>query len=348
MITTKNKATYELQPTAKVFLADLEAQINKAKVSVWAQFYTFEADDAGTPIAHALINAAERGVKVHLIIDHSINLMHNDYYLHVPRLNRALQNRIVTEWRATKELIKTMQAAGVNVKMTSPLGLFRQKVLYRDHKKLVAIDSEQGGLCYVGGINPSDHNASWNDFMVKMTGSMVKLVLKDLECTWKGASQAGIKSYGDGLFITDSLHSPQIIPHALTLINTAHTRIIVESAYLWGKNLQVALQSAARRGVDVSVIVPAKNNKKLFILKKPTLRKLAMAGAQVYLYDGHGGMTHTKALLVDSTAMFGSNNFSEFLSGKINEANISTKNAQLVSQLERFLKKDISKSIRLA
>ncbi len=97
----------------------------------------------------------------------------------------------------------------------------------------------------------------------------------------------------------------------------------------------------------MSIIVPAKNNKQLFVLKKTALRKLANAGAHVYMYNNHGGMTHTKALLADSTAMFGSNNFSEFLSGKISEANIATKNAQLVSQLERFLKKDIAKSIKL-
>ena len=67
----------------------------------------------------------------------------------------------------------------------------------------------------------------------------------------------------------------------------------------------------------MSIIVPAKNNKRLFILTKKALAKLTNAGAQIYMYTDHGGMTHTKALLVDSTAMFGSNNFSEFLSGKI-------------------------------
>lgn len=343
----KRKVTYNLQPDAQTFLSDFKAEIDRAEVSVWAQFYTFEADKAGLPIARALINAAARGLKVHLLIDHSINLLHNDYYLHVPRLNRKLQNSIVNEWRDTKKLIRTMQASGVEVKMTNPLGLFRQRAFRRDHKKLVAIDAETGnGIAYVGGINPSDHNASWNDFMVKMRGDITMFVYKELIRTWNDNSKGGIKNYGDGQFITDVRGEAHIIPHAIKLINKAKRRVIIESAYLWGKNLQTALQRAARRGVEVSVILPLKNNKRVFILTASAIKKLVDAGAHVYKYQDHGGMTHAKALLVDSTAMFGSNNYSEFLSGKINEANIATKNAQLVKQLERFLKNDMAKSLK--
>ncbi len=344
--TTARKADFKLQPNAQVFFKDLTSEINKAQSSIWAQFYTFEADDAGLPIANALMAAVARGVKVYLMIDHSINLLHNDRYLHLPRLNRRLQNNIVGEWRETKMLIKKMSAAGIQVKMLNPLGKLRQKAFYRDHKKLVAIDTDQGGVCYVGGINPSDHNASWNDFMVKMHGDITVFVQKELTRTWQGKANPGVKNFGEGQFITDTRGHAHIIPYAIKLIDGARHRVVVESAYLWGKNLQAALKRAAMRGVDVSIIVPAKNNKRLFILTKRALKKLASAGIHVYLYADHQGMTHTKALLVDSTALFGSNNFSELLSGKISEANIATKNVQLVKQLERFLKNDISKSVR--
>jgi cardiolipin synthase len=282
------------------------------------------------------------------MIDHSINLLHNDYYLHVPRLNRKLQNNIVREWRSTKQLIKTMQSAGVQIKMLNPLGLFRQKAFYRDHKKLVAIDAENPalGTCYAGGINPSDHNASWNDFMVKMHGDITEFVYKELIRTWRGKSNAGIKKYADGDFITDARGEPYVIPYALQLIKKAKHRIVIESAYLWGKNLHSALVEAAERGVEVTVIVPGRNNKRVFILTKTALNKLSDSGAQVYMYQDHGGMTHAKAMLVDNTALFGSNNFSELLSGKISEANVSTKNVQLVRQLERFLKNDIARSVK--
>jgi cardiolipin synthase len=343
-------ASYKLIAGGKEFFNDLKDQIDKARVSVWLQFYTFEADDAGLPIAQALMNAATRGVDVYLMVDSSIHLQHNDYFLHVPRLNRRLQNSIVREWRATKRLLKTMKAAGVNVKMLSPIGLFRQKAFYRDHKKLVVIDAEakSKAICYVGGINPSDHNESWNDFMVKMHGNVSQLVHKDLACTWQGKNSSGVQKYGDGLFITDARNDAHIIPYATKLIANAKKRVVVESAYLWGKDIMAALITAAKNGVHVEVIVPFKNNRRVFVLNGKHLKVLSQAGANVYRYQGHGGMTHTKALLADSTALFGSNNFSEFLSGKITEANIATKNAQLVSQLERFLKSDIRKSTKLS
>lgn len=340
---TTKRDTFTLQPNAKVFLADLTAEIKKAKHSFEAQFYTFEADKTGLPIAQALMEAHERGVKVRLMVDHYINLSHNDNYIHAPRLNRALQRSIVNEWRATNTLLNAMRAQGIGIKMTNPLGFMQRKMLRRDHKKLVVIDEKVG---YIGGINLSDHNAAWNDFMVKVSGSAVPLMRQELERTWRGVSLAHTTRFNDGVFVTDARGEPRIIPLACELIQNAKHKVIIESPYLWGAFLTNALTAAAKRGVDVSIIVPLKNNWPVFVPTTRSLGKLIGAGVHVYRFKQSGGMTHAKALLVDNTVLFGSNNFNEFLSGKISEANIATQNKTLVGQVETFLKKDIAKSVR--
>lgn len=338
---TTNKDIFTLQPNAEVFFADLLDEIKKAKHSFAAQFYTFEADTTGLPIAKALMDAYARGVKVRFMVDHYINLSHSDYVIKQPRFNRQLQRDIMAEWRATNQLLDTMRARGIGIKMTNPLGFLQRNMLHRDHKKLVVIDEKIG---YIGGINIADHHMVWNDFMVKTSGEIVKLIQAELDHTWHGNSKAHSTNFNGGTFITDIRGDARILPFACSLIAKATQKVIVESPYLWGSGIYSALEKAAERGVKVSVIVPLNVNWPVFVPTTRLLNRLVRAGVQVYRFKEGGGMTHAKALIVDDTALFGSSNFNEFLSGKISEANVVTKDISFVKQLEAFLTNDMVKS----
>jgi len=343
------KTSYQLLPNTYVFLDDLEKKIKKAKSCIDLQFLTFEADAIGKRVADYLFEAKLRGIQIRFIIDHFIDLFHNDYYIHRPRLNRKLQRTITNEWNNTKKLISLMAKKGVEIKRTNPLGFLRRRAFHRNHKKIVTIDSNipKQAIAYVGGSNLSEHNASWNDFMVKMKGDMIPVLQNDFNATWKDKGVNGRIEYSDGVVMTDSpIGNHEIMPFVLNLINNSKKRVVIESPYLRGKNIWKSLIEASRHGVDVRIIVPLHNNhKRLGAPTNRSLKKLIKNGIQVYRFKENGGMTHAKALLVDNVAMFGSSNLSESLAKRLCEVSISTHNKSMVKQMQEKLYEDMKMSV---
>lgn len=342
------KTSYKLFPDTYAFLDNLEKEIKKAKSRIDLQFFTFEADAIGKRVADLLFKAKLRGIQVRFIIDHFIDLSHNDYYLHIPRLNRSLQRTITKEWKDTKKLISLMVKKGIEIKRTNPLGFLRRRALQRNHKKIVAIDSNipKQAIAYVGGSNLSEHNAAWNDFMVGMRGDMIPVLQNDFDATWKNKNVNSRIEYSDGVVLIDSPNGEhEIMPFAINLINNAKKRVIIESPYLRGKHIWESLIEACRHGIDVQIIVPFRNNKRLTAPTGRSLKKLLKNGVKVFRFKKNKGMTHAKALLVDDIAMFGSSNFNEFLAKRLCEINIATRNKNMVKQMQDKLHEDMEMSV---
>jgi len=342
------KTLYKLLPNTYVFLDNLEKAIKEAKSSIDLQFFTFEADAVGKRVVDLLFKARLRGIQIRFIIDHYIDLSHNDYYLHIPRLNRKLQGAIAGEWRDTKKLISLMVKKGIEIKRTNPLGFLRRKAFQRNHKKIVTIDSNlpKRAIAYVGGSNLSEHNASWNDFMVGMKGDMVPVLQNDFDATWDNKNINGRIEYSDGIVLTDSPNgNHEIMPFVINLINNSKKRVVIESPYLRGKHIWESLINASAHGIDVRIIVPLHNNHKRFTAPSGrSLKKLLKNGVQVYRFKENKGMTHAKALLVDDVTVFGSSNFNEFLAKRLCEINIATRNKSMVKQMEKKLREDMEMS----
>lgn len=340
--------SYKLLPDTYIFLDDLEKEIKKAKSRIDLQFFTFEADAIGNRVAKCLFEAKLRGIKIRFIVDHFIDLFHNDYFIHRPRLNRVLQRIITGEWKNTKKLLSLMAERGIEVKRTNPLGFLRRRALHRNHKKLVIIDSDspKQAKAYIGGCNLSEHNAAWNDFMVKMQGDMIPVLQRDFNATWKDKNVNGKTKYSDGIVLTDSPgRKHEIMPFVIDLINNSKKRVIVESPYLRGKHILENLIETSRHGIDVSIIIPLHNNhKKLGAPSGRSLKKLIKNGVRVYRFKENKGMTHAKALLVDNIAMFGSSNLSESLAKRLCEIGIATNNKSMVRQMEIKLHEDMKMS----
>lgn len=341
------KSSYKLLCDTEAFLTSLEDEISRAKSTIDLQFYSFEADTIGKRAVEALFKARSRGIHVRFIIDHFSDLSHNDRYIRKPRLNRSLRRSIISEWQETKKLIARMKEEGIEIKRTNPLGFLFRKALIRDHKKIVVIDSNifSKAVAYIGGINLCEHNALWNDFMVRMRGDMIPIIQADFNSTWEDKNKEGaVSKYSDGVVLTDARKSARIMPYLRDLIDTAKKFVIMESPYLYGKEIKQCLINAAQRGVDVSVIVPLHNNKKFFAPSGKFLKHLIEYGVHIYQFEANKGMTHAKALLVDDLAVFGSSNYNGFLSGRTNEINIVTENKDMLKQLKEKLDQDIKSS----
>lgn len=331
---------YALCEGAPAFVASLRDEVARGRVSLFAQFMTFEGDASGEEFAEMLLERARAGVDVRLLLDHYVDVIANDILpIHIGR-RRELQ----AERSSTSTLLRRLEAGGVQVQRTAPPGVLWRYLLHRNHKKMVVID---GAVAFVGGINVSDHNYAWNDFMVKVSGPLAADMAADFTSTWDGTTIELARASPDADFVLNhSPGRPSISEEVARLVEAATTSIAIESPSLLGGELEDLLVAAACRGVAVTVVAPARHNRTIFrVWARATTDRLVRAGATVHGYRGSGGMTHAKLLIVDDrAATFGSFNFFELEAITQKELNVFTRDPALVRELRRLLDRDIAAS----
>lgn len=105
--------------------------IRRAKKSIEVEYFCYNTDLASKIFTHELIKAAERGVKVRLLIDKAINVFVFDEYY-------------------ARELI----SRGIELRYFNNASIFNfTKVIYRNHRKLLLVD---GTEAITGGRNMGD------------------------------------------------------------------------------------------------------------------------------------------------------------------------------------------------
>lgn len=344
---TSNRTTYKVFADAGLFLRDLTCEIENARAGVDLQFFSFDGDYAGRVVAASLLRAVSKGIPTRLTVDGFIDFCQSDRFIPQPRIDLALQRRLMEERREAHRILEELQREGVEVKLINPLGLLCSNIFRRDHKKLAVIrhPDPAKSIAYVGGINLNEHETHWNAFAVKMKGDVIPIIQEVFNSGREERSISGIFPYSDGSVLVDARGGSIINPMAVRLMNEASQRIVLESPYFRGKEIETALANAVERHVDVSVIIPAKNHKRLFVPTTPwkTLW-LVKNGIRVFSYQGGTGMTHAKVLLVDDTVLAGSSNFSGPLAGRVGETDILSSNRILVSQVQEMFRRDMGDS----
>jgi cardiolipin synthase len=192
--------------------------------------------------------------------------------------------------------------AGVRVRLTNPVGSLFVHYAARNHKKLIVADE----VAYIGGINFSDHNFAWHDFMLRLEGEAAARVLaQDFEATFEGVRRPRREDIGDlRLYCLDGRGNHQGFDDIIALIEAAKREITVISPYLTFPFTD-ALARVAQRGVTVTLITPLANNKP--VVRRYLLTAAARAGFDVRLLPK---MTHLKGLLIDNERLVvGSSNF---------------------------------------
>jgi len=271
----------------QAFHIDLFEKIEKAKKHIELQFMTFEGDAVGWRLAHLLKKKVAQGVRVRVIIDYCSDFRARDAFAHRP-----------SRWpriRETKRMIVAMRQGGVKVRRTNPPGFLYVKFMVRNHKKLAIIDD----ACYLGGINISEHNFEWHDFMVRLNGRATALALADFEATWQEK-----ENYSRGNFIVEKDLGTAI----RNLISSARSEIVLSSTYFLDLVTARMLARKAEQGVKVTVLTVRRNNLIFLRLVTPYLfRILLRSGVEIYYYDR---FSHAKYLIIDrQKVLFGSSNF---------------------------------------
>jgi cardiolipin synthase len=231
------------------------AAIRAARREIHLEVYIFETDEVGREFLGALMERAHAGVEVRLLVDGV-----GSY---------GLEDAVGAE----------LAAAGVQLAVFGRLGKrwSLRRWLRRDHRKLLLVDGARG---FVGGLNvgleyaPRERGgAGWRDTHVELRGP----ALADLEAmfrvSWRRAGGAPYAPRpvddrevpgGEWALALGRDHRGrrnEIRRHLLHAMRKASSRIWVASAYFVPEPaIRRALRGAARRGVDVRVIVPAESD----------------------------------------------------------------------------------------
>lgn len=326
----------ELLVDFKEFWPRLCADLQTARKSVFVQTFAFEGDSVGKDLAAALLNSPAEEKRI--LADSFTRVVLSDRFRYWPA--NYFDGGLNGEARETAAMISRLKSTGVEIRYTNPYGVRPRKLLSRNHKKLIVIDEQ---VAYVGGINFSEHNASWHDMMVRIEDSeAVRFLRRDFLETWNGRDRGHQEKFDDLEIISaDGRNNRAAFQRVVDLIDSAQRSIFVESPYITFPFYE-RLRAATRRDVTVTIITPAANNWRLFA----NYARLESARSEIDLRLFKGGMSHLKAMLIDDEYLIaGSSNF-DYLSYRIHQELIAVITAPeaIADFRERVILSDLANS----
>lgn len=321
----------------------LDHIIGESKEVLHVQTYIFDADKTGTRVLESLKNAVKRGVQVYLL---------SDAYGSFP---------------FPSELSKEVTAAGIHFRLFSPLfsnesGYFGRRL----HHKIVVADKK---MAMIGGINIADKYSYgsadeqvWLDYALFMKGEICEYL--HLLCeqvyhkkrsklvSWEknkqvntGSDSAPLLRFrrNDWIKGKNEIHQSYI-----AAVSEAKNSItIVASYFLPGNHFRRILRSAAKRGVEIKIILAGKSDVSSVRLAQNYLYDFYLSNT-IQLFEWRNSVLHGKAMLVDkSWATIGSYNLN-FLSHYISiELNADVIDQNLAHQFSEHLEDILKKSCQV-
>ncbi len=313
---------------------DMISAIEGARRQVLFETYIWKGDAAGERFKRALSDAADRGVEVYCIYDGFANLVVS------PGFKRFPPN--------LKVLRYPLYSAG--------LRFFDVRRYGRDHRKILVVDDHVG---FVGGYNiGSAYETEWRDTHVRITGPGVWDLKRAFADFWNLNRRRRIRASERPLLLeTASTWEPKIrvqrnVPRLwmfpirtmyIEAINRASRNVWLTTAYfIPDQDFVDAMTAAARRGVDVRLLIPLKSNHIVADwISRGYFSQLLDAGVKILRFKG--AMVHAKTATVDGTwSTVGTANIDRLsLSGNY-EINVEFIDPGLAADLEKIFITDES------
>ncbi|MDX6404811.1 MAG: cardiolipin synthase [Blastocatellia bacterium] len=291
------------------FWKRLSEDIASAQRSVFVQTFAFEGDAVGKKLSSALLSSTAKDKRV--LADSFTRVVLSDRFRYSPA--NFFDEELRHEARETAAMMSELRGEGVGIRFTNPYGFSPRRILSRNHKKLIVLDDQ---TAYIGGINFSEHNASWHDMMLRIEDETVARFLReDFLATWDGRDRVAQRQFeGLEIFTADGRANRAEFQRVLDLIDGAQQSIFVESPYITFPFYD-RLRAATRRGIAVKIVTPEQNNWRFFA----NYARLESARSEIDLRLFQGGMSHLKAMLIDGEHLIaGSSNF-DYLSYRIHQ-----------------------------
>lgn len=351
-LTLGNQVTL-LQDGAATYAA-MFAAIRKARDHINLESYIIEDDAMGQQFADLLLEQQGRGVQVNVIYDS------------------------VGAFNTPKAFFERLTSGGVAVLEFNPINPLSAKAQWlvnnRDHRKLLVVD---GQTAFIGGINISSVYASgsatrprgkatgniaaWRDTDLQVEGPVVGELQKLFIETWekqRGKPLAD-KAYFpalkvQGKDIVRAIGSTPDAPYSLiyvtlmSAIGNAEKHVYLTNAYFVpDPQLLEALADAARRGVDVKLILPSHSDSDV-VFHAGRSHYLALLKAGVRIYERQGALLHSKTALIDGVwSCVGSSNLDwrSFLDN--DEINVVVLGREFGQQMQAMFAKDLDASVAI-
>lgn len=288
-------------------MREMMAAVSAAKQTINLETYIFDQDPVGLQFADLLIQKRKEGVIVNLMYD-SVGAL-----------------------GTPPEFFQRMKAAGINVLAFNPVNPAKAKGKWelnnRDHRKLMVVD---GKVAFTGGINISSTYANssffrsrskpqntdsskvgWRDTHIKIEGPAVASLQYHFIDAWVGqeAGELAQANYfppltpvGDKLIrvlATDPERDSEIYKSFVIAINEAKSSIHITSAYFVpDRQFVEALVGAAKRGVDVKLVLPGVSDHGLVMHAGRSFYDELLANG-VKIYQLQVAVLHAKSAVID-------------------------------------------------
>ena len=305
--------------------------IRRAAKSIHINMFIWRDDAIGNAIASAVLEAAERGVTVFLSVDRYGLVLEKSEEAKKSFFHKK-QTLVERAKIRTLELLYPMPGAPKKADdeesdlyraiLSHPNITVSADVFKADHSKYYIFDDE---ILIMGGINIEDKENGqdmqgrvYQDYMVKMSGREYVTALRaKLE---RGENLSS--EWFFGVNCKQPLRRFELEALYLDMIRSAEKELCITMAYFSPLNPFLrAIADAHRRGVKVTVMIPAHANYQSDSNRKTVRKLLRMTdnGITVLLSPK---MLHTKLILTEKQISFGSTNITKKAFGQLDELNL--------------------------
>jgi cardiolipin synthase len=294
--------------------------------------------------AHALADAARRGVEVRVILD-------------------AFGTKLMD-----RELLALMEDSGCEVAHFRPLS--RVKIwqnLNRTHRKVMVCD---GRVAFTGGVGIAQEwtgdardEHEWRDTHFRVRGPAVDGLRAAFIGNWiehdrpiqpiiADASRPQA-AHGDArvacIRSTASIDWSDLTTAVRAIIGVSRQRLHIATAYFNPDTVAVELlEQAARRGVDVRILTNGEHGDHPVSHQTGRLMYRRLVNAGVTIYEFQPTMLHVKVITVDGTlAMIGSGNFNRRSLKKDDEVNLLVLDPPTLQTLDAHFEQDLQRSVAI-
>ncbi|HEV2441216.1 MAG TPA: phospholipase D-like domain-containing protein [Steroidobacteraceae bacterium] len=298
------------------------AAIQGAQHFVYLEYYTLEdVESGGHKLSDVLVTKSQQGVRVRVIYD------------------------AVGSLGIPAAFLARLRAAGVQLVSYNPINSLKGpfSLNQRDHRKILVADDK---LAIVGGVNlsttyesvpplahalggneqppPKASQEVWHDVDLEIRGPVVPQLTRLFRDHWreqKGAPlppdvPARMAPQGKDVVrvvgSSPSKFATRYYVSVLTAMRSAQNSIWMTAAYFVPTRQELhALRAAARRGVDVRILLPSHSDVGATLAVQRSYYPELLA-ANIKVYERSDGIVHSKSIVVDDVwSLVGSSNFDQ-------------------------------------
>jgi cardiolipin synthase len=306
--------------------------IDAARKYIYIETFRVGNDEIGDRFRRALTQKAKEGLDVRLLIDYwGAGPVDHDYF---------------------KDLIHYGGQVRFFEKIKFNTDIFTRGHK-RNHRKLLLID---GNITWIGSSNLTGYNMNWRESMLRLksdiTFAFTKLFMQDFRIynkyIFNKAYNTRLVKHNQFEIIRDapSIAVKRINQRFIKMIQAANKCILIETPYfLPGFFLRKAMMDAAKKGVEVTVILPKQSDVNLIdVLRNKYLGPLHKRGVRFLFFMPNN--LHAKLLLVDGKSFaVGSSNFDYRSFRYMYEIVLTGKEKSIAGQINKHMKKTLSESV---